>query len=54
MNKRFWINMFISIMAYPVDMILKYINSPLEIRCLWLGITLTCLMNGVANGFAED
>lgn len=54
MNKRFWVNIIIGTLSYPVNMMLQYAGVPLEIRCLWLGVTLACLLNGIANFFAKD
>lgn len=54
MNKRFWVNMIIAILAKPVDMILVYTKMPIELRCLWLGVALACCINGVANSFANE
>ena len=54
MNKRFWVNIIIGILARPVDMLIEYVKAPIEIRCLWLGIALACLANGIANFFAKE
>ena len=54
MNKKFWVNIIIGTLAKPVDMILVYTKAPVEIRCLWLGIALACLANGIANFFVKE
>ena len=53
MNKRYWINIIIAALSAPVDSILRHCNVSLEIRYVWLGITLACAINGVANIIAE-
>lgn len=49
MNKRFWVNIIIATLSYPVNKTLQYAGVPLEIRYLWIGVTLACLLNGFAN-----
>lgn len=54
MNKRFWVNIIIAMLSYPVNTALQHAKAPLEIRTLWLGVTLACLFNGVAIFFAKN
>lgn len=54
MNKRFWVNIIIGMLAKPVDVILEYTKVPIEIRCLWIGVALACCVNGIANFFAKE
>lgn len=54
MNKRFWVNIIIGMLAKPVDVILEYTKVPIEIRFLWIGVALACCVNGIANFFAEE
>ena len=54
MNKRFWVNIIIGMLAKPVDMILVYTKVPIEIRCLWMGVAMACCVNGIVNFFAKE
>ncbi len=51
--KRRFVNLIIASAAFPVDIVLQGAGVSEWIRGIWIGITLACLLNGIANSFAD-
>lgn len=51
--KRRLVNLIIATASFPVDTMLQSAGVSEWIRGIWIGITLACLINGLANSFAD-
>ena len=51
--KRVFFNLFIGLMTAPVNSLLKMVGVPLEIRAIWVGFCLGCVINMIMDFIAE-